>query len=196
MEEKNITKYLVGIIIALIIAVVIIFSVKTLKKDEEISCQECVECESIEKTDSYKIYLNNLKEFQKDKFVYTTDITYDLADRTELYAIFDKSHPLYKSLKDDYEDIPGYCNNEKCEQGVKVTDKEIVDIFYVKEGKKDFVFVIDALGTLYYINQTKNSLELKELDKYKKIIYIFNSNDMNIIQARDIEGNTQYLNLE
>ena len=196
MEEKNTTKYLVGVIIALIIAVVIIFSVKTLKKDEEFSCQECEECKSSEKIDSYKIYLNNLKEFQKDKFVYTTDIIYDLADRTELYAILDKSHPLYNSLKYDYEDIPGYCNNEKCEQGIKVTDKEIVDIFYVKEGKKDFVFVIDALGTLYYINQTKETFELKELDKYKNIINVFNPNESFTIQARDIEGNTHYLNLE
>ncbi len=196
MEEKSITKYLVAIIIALIIAVVIIFSVKTLKKDKAVSCQECEECKAIEKIDSYKTYLNNLKESQKDKFVYITDITYDLADRTELYAILDKSNPLYKTLKEKYEDIPGYCNNEKCEQGVKVTDKEIVDIFHVKEGKKDLVFVIDSIGTLYYINQTKDSLELKKLDKYKNIINVFNPNDSYTIQARDIEGNTHYLNLE
>lgn len=159
MKEESITKYYIAIIMALIILIGVIFAIKNINKKEETNYQECEECKICEKFEPYKEYLKNLKEFQKDKFIYTSDITYDLADRTELYAILDKSNPLYNALKDKYEDIPGYCDVEKCEQGVKVTDKEIVDIFHVKQGKKDIIFILDVDGKLYYINQSKDNFE-------------------------------------
>lgn len=97
-------------------------------------------------------------------------------------------------MKDDYEDIPGYCVALKCEQGVKATDKEIIDIFHVKQSKKDIVFILDNDGILYYLNQTKDAFELVE-QEYKDIINVYNLSDSNTIRAIDIKGNTYYINL-
>lgn len=192
MNEDKITKYLMWIIILLIITIITIIITKTVTKNKEMSCNECEACEKYE---PYKEYLNNLTKEQKYKFAYTKDTTYALMDENKLYAILDKSNPLYKSLKGNYEDIPGYCDVEKCEQGVKVTDKEIVDIFHVKQGKKDIALVLDTEGKLYYINQAEDNFELKETE-YKDIVNVYNPNDSYIIQAIDIRGNIHYINLD
>ncbi len=194
MEEKNITKYLVAIIIALIILIGVIFIVKNINKKNESECKECKKCEICEKYDAYENYLSNLKKREDWKFAKINNITFIAHEDDNLYIIPEKNTSLYKTFKDKFIDIPGYCGLNECEQGAIVTDKKIIDIFQTKQGKKDMIFVLDEEGALFTLNIAKDSIKLEKLNDYQKIINIYNPDDGQTISLVDIEGNIHYLN--